>query len=578
LLKNALYIALVLISFGCLAAKKKGNTTKAETKKGKTLSPAEELQLKATFYDAVQEKLTGNPDKAISLFNQCLAISPGAAAAHYDLSELYDFQGRFTLAIEHAKRAYEIDPSNPWYIQNLALIYQKNGMLNEAIPLLEKTVESFPDKPEYIFSLAETYRYANKPKKAIEAFNRLEKLVGQNEELTGYKQRIYIEFKMIDEAEKELLALIDKNPENVTYYGMLAELYETVNQNEKALKLYEKIITLDPENGIVHLSLANLYKYTGEKEKSREQEKIAFLSPFVSIDTKVSILLDYYGRPADAEKTAHIFKLLENLEIAHPDDPKTYSVYADFYFKDDLYQAALEKYKKTAELDNSKFVIWQQIMLLETQLQLWDSLIIDSKKAIELFPEQPNFYFFNGLANNQQKNYKDAVKSLTVGKDLVIENRPFLADFYEQLGDAHHNLNEHTKSDEYFSKALKINPNNAFLLNNFSYYLAVRNEKLEEAKKMSEKSLGLLPNQPSFLDTYGYILFRMGSFEESKNYFKQAIDAGGINDGTILEHYGDALFKLEQVDEALKYWKKAKETGSYSEWLDKKITDKKYYE
>ena len=579
-MKNLLYIFLVFLTLGCTAGKKtKSTSANPLPKKTKTLSSGEERELTAAFYSAVQEKLTGNPDKAIEIFKHCLQIDPSAAAAHYELSEIFDFQGRFSLAIEFAKNAYELDSKNPWYIQNLAQIYQKNGLLDEAIPLLEKTVELYPNKPDYIFSLAETYRYSNKPKKAIEAYNKLEKMVGQNEELTGYKQRIYIEFKMVDEAEKELRSLIATQPNNVVYYGMLAELYESTGEQQQALELYEKIIRLEPDNGIVHLSLANLYRQIGQQEKARAEEKTAFLSPFVPIDAKIGILLDYYGRPKyDESLRQHIFGLLETLEEVHADNPKTFSMYADFSFREDRYEEALDKYKKTTALDDTKFVIWQQIMLLEAQLQQWDSLIIDSKKALEMFPTQPIFYFFNGLANNQKKAYENAVKTLKIGKDLVLDNDQFLADFHEQLGEAYHYLGKHQLSDESFDKALKITPSNALLLNNYSYYLAVRGEDLEKARAMSKRSLEIIPSQSSFLDTYGYILFRLGDYGTSESYLRQALEYGGAKDGTVLEHYGDVLFKLNRVDEAIEYWEKAKASGGASALIEKKIAEKKFYE
>jgi tetratricopeptide (TPR) repeat protein len=579
-LRQFFYISLVFLGFACTAGKKSKSSpvTQQSPKKTKTLTEREERNLTALFYDAVQEKITGNPDKAIDIYRACLKIDPNAAAVHFELSELFDFQGRFSLAIEHGKKAYELDRTNQWYILNLAQIYQKNGLLNEAIPLLEEVVRLNPDKPEHIFSLAETYRYANQPKKAIEVYNQLEKLVGQNEELTGYKQRIYIEFKMVAEAEKELQALIKSEPENVAYYGMLAELYESTGNSTKALELYEKIIKLEPDNGIVHLSLAYLYRREGQKEKAKQEEIIAFESPYVPIDAKIGILLDYYSRPDYSSVSKHVFELLKNLEFSHPNDPKTFSMYADFYFREDKYEEALEKYKKTTQLDDTKFAIWQQVMLLETQLQLWDSLLVDSRRAINMFPTQPAFYFFNGIANNQLKNYKEAVKMLKAGKDLVIDNNKFLADFHEQLGDAYHNLNEHKLSDENYDKALRIEPNNAFLLNNYSYYLAIRGEKLEKAKEMSKKSISIMPGQSSFLDTYGYILFKLGEYGESESYLKQALEYGGAKDGTVLEHYGDVLFKLNRKEEALEYWKKAKATGVHSEMLDKKLTDKQYYE
>ncbi len=153
-----------------------------------------------------------------------------------------------------------------------------------------------------------------------------------------------------------------------------------------------------------------------------------------------------------------------------------------------------------------------------------------------------------------------------------------LVDFYSRLGDTYHELKNHAESDKYYEKALALDPKNAFVLNNYSYYLSLRKENLEKAEKMSKLSNDLMPNQSSFLDTYAWVLYQMGRYEEAKVWIEKAIANSGSTNGVILEHYGDILFRLNKTQEAQEQWKKAKEAGGGSDFLDKKIADKKLYE
>lgn len=146
------------------------------------------------------------------------------------------------------------------------------------------------------------------------------------------------------------------------------------------------------------------------------------------------------------------------------------------------------------------------------------------------------------------------------------------------MGEAYYRLNRFSESDNAFENALRKNPNDATILNNYSYYLSERGEKLEKAAEMSAKSNNLQSGQPSFLDTYGWILYKQAKYAEAKEWLKKAIDSGGNSNSTILEHYGDALYKLDEKENALMYWKKAEENGGKSEFLKKKIADKKLYE
>ncbi len=123
-----------------------------------------------------------------------------------------------------------------------------------------------------------------------------------------------------------------------------------------------------------------------------------------------------------------------------------------------------------------------------------------------------------------------------------------------------------------------MDSNNTVALNNYSYYLSERNERLDQALIMSAKSNKLEPNQATYLDTYAWIYYKLERYEEAKTWMEKAIVYGGSGSGVILEHLGDIHFKLGDIDEAIKFWKKAREVGGASEFLEKKITEKKLYE
>ena len=146
------------------------------------------------------------------------------------------------------------------------------------------------------------------------------------------------------------------------------------------------------------------------------------------------------------------------------------------------------------------------------------------------------------------------------------------------MGDAHHSLKNNVESDKNYDNALRIDPNNVIVLNNYSYYLSLRNEDLEKAKRMSAKSNNLAPNQASFQDTFAWILFQLKEYEEADVWITKAINNSAQPSGVILEHKGDILFHIGQIEEALKYWEKAKIVGGASEQINKKITDKRYHD
>jgi Tfp pilus assembly protein PilF len=117
------------------------------------------------------------------------------------------------------------------------------------------------------------------------------------------------------------------------------------------------------------------------------------------------------------------------------------------------------------------------------------------------------------------------------------------------------------------------------VLNNYSYYLSERGERLDVAKTMSEKSLHLRPDETTFLDTYGWILYKKGEYSKAKDAVQTAVNKGDKKaDGTIFDHLGNIYYKLNDKEKAVYYWKIAKERGSDDPLLDKKIGEGKLYE
>jgi len=126
---------------------------------------------------------------------------------------------------------------------------------------------------------------------------------------------------------------------------------------------------------------------------------------------------------------------------------------------------------------------------------------------------------------------------------------------------------------------LKIDSADSYVLNNYSYYLSLRNEKLDKAEEMSRRSNQISPANASFEDTFAWILYKEGKYDEAVKWIHKAMSNGADKNPTILEHMGDIQYKLGNPDQALEYWQKAKEAGSdVSDLLEKKIRDKKLYE
>lgn len=568
----SLLLLLALANFQCTHSKK---TSTTKTSNSNSVDPS-----KFTYYfiEGCKERMKGNFELAEKLFTECFKIDPNSAAVMYEMANIKKYNGQNDIALKYSKECALQDPKNEWYQLLYIECLHNTKQYSQAADVYAKLVKNYPNRPDFYEGLAAEYMYAQNFEKSFKIYEELETKFGQNEAFTLNKIKILKTLNKKSEAEIELKKLIKLNPSEIKYYTYLAEFYMETGQNEKVLVVYQDALKVEPSNPIIHLALADYYKVINDKENFYKEIKIAFENPDLDIETKQKILVSYYELSEENpiyQKEAN--ELCEIMLRMHPKASESHSLKADFLFRDKKIKEARDEYEIAVQLDKGKFGNWNQLMYIESELNENKKLEEHSSEAMELFPNQPTPFFFSGIANIQLKNYQKAVESLNEGVEFVYKDKVLLTQFYYNLGDAYNYLKEYEKSDKAFDDALKVDPDNSVVLNNYAYYLSIRKDKLEKAEKFSRRSNEIAPNNRSYIDTYGWILYQLGKYTEAEIWLARAVKMGAKN-AVILEHYGDVLFKLNKISDAVYYWKEAKLNGKDSELLDKKITDKKLYE
>lgn len=547
-------------------------------KKKKDNKPSYEDNRKITelFFEANKQKMLGNVEDAADSFHECIKIDPNHAASYYELAGLLASNDHVADALPFALRAYELDPNNQWYALFAADIHMGLNDYESASRLYEQLTKKYPENVDYQYELATTYLYLNKLEKAIESYNKIEEVFGVTEEISVQKEKIYLQLDNLDGAVAELENLIANYPGEQRYLGMLAEVYTANDMTEKAFEIYERMMKNDPEDPVLHLNLAEYYRKQGEFDKSFEQLKVAFKSASLNIDNKIQVMMSYYNlTEGDDRLISQAYELLDLLTAAHPKDAKAHAMKADFLLRDNRLKEARESFYETVRLDSSRFMVWSSLINTSYELRDYKAMEEDSRKALELFPNQGVLYLLNGIANNSLKNYNEAVDILNEGELFTRTDSYMNVQLLSVLADAYNNMKQFEESDEAFEKALRKDPNNPLILNNYSYFLSLRADKLDRAAEMSKKSNVLEPRQSSYQDTYAWILYQKNEYEEALEWILKAMKNGGEKSGVIVEHYGDILFKLGEEAKALEQWKIALELGDHSDELTEKVERKK---
>ena len=575
----------ILIILAAILLPLTGFSQKREKKKKQKQETITEEAFNSTevtniFIDATRARLAGDVPKAIKLYETCLLKNPGHSASMYELAQLYFNTGDYSTAARYAENASEIEPLNKWYKLLLVEIYGKAGRKKELLSTCEKLVEQDPRNLDFLYELANAYLMNDDGNNAIKTYQKIEDILGVTEEISMQKQRIFLIQNKTDKAAQEMEKLIKEFPDQETrYLSTLAEMYVQAGKQDEALKIYEKILEKDPDNPYIHITLSDYYRQKGDMVRSFDELKLGFANPSLDVDTKVRVLLAFFSvTEMYNEHKKDIIELAQILVVTHPSDPKSHSLYGDLLLDNKKYTEARDEFRKVIAIDSSRYAVWESLLNAEIQLADYKALEDESARAIELFPLLPVPYLFQGAALLENTKYSEAISNLNTGAKLVSGNNLLLVQFYTYLGDAYNRMKDYSLSDQSYEKALKIDPENSFVLNNYAYYLSLRNEKLDKAEAMSAKSLKLDPTNAANMDTYGWILYKLGKYPEAAEWVQKAIDATAEADPDLLEHLGDIYYKSGEKDKALQLWQNALKVGKGTDFLERKVKEGILYE
>jgi tetratricopeptide (TPR) repeat protein len=228
-------------------------------------------------------------------------------------------------------------------------------------------------------------------------------------------------------------------------------------------------------------------------------------------------------------------------------------------------------------LGEVSFEVWENLLYLETKLEQWESAIRHAETALEIFPNQGMIHYFHGFSSMRNRAFSQAIASFEQARKLSASNASLTAEINGMLGDSYYAIKDYVRSDKCYEDALTYNPDNAIVLNNYSFHLAMRKENLDKAEKMSAALIKNNPDNPTFLDTHAWVLYVRQKYRDAKKIIERAISTGKAS-ASHFEHYGDILYQLGEVDEAVKQWERARGMNAKSEILNKKIANRKIYE
>lgn len=404
------------------------------------------------FYESLKQKGMENYDKAVQSLEQCLRLQPKNPVLFSELGKNYLSQRRYKEAYDNFEKASQLDPTNRWYLVGMYDVCYETRDFVQAIVIVQKLVEF---KKEYKEDLVSLYMNTQQFDKALDLINELNATVGKSEKRELYKADILQDARYQGAERNNLLEQIRKNPKEESNYVALIYMYSQSNQEEKALEIAKKLETEIPTSDWAQVSLFKFHINNNDGEKAIKAMNIVLAS--TKIDRKIKhrifneFLIFTKNDPkyaADLDKTIRYFADDKEVKVAKE--------LGKFYANKKDWDTAIKYYEmhlKSAADDYEAAILLLQAFTEKAQ---FDKVVKTSEEWAQLFPSQPQFYYFAGLGYNQLKNFKKAKDNLEYGLDNLVDDPSLEIDLYLQLVEAYNGLGDAKKKDVYFIKANEL--------------------------------------------------------------------------------------------------------------------------
>ena len=441
------------------------------------------------YLEAVRQMDMNRFDKAYELLLRCSELKPDAAEVNYELGSLDLAMGLDSIGVSRITRAVELAPDNTEFVERLAQTHLYRNDIEAATEVYERLVSRVPDRTDILELLTRIYEQQHDYANLLKTLNRIELQEGQSEELTLSKMQAYSFMGDQQGAYNELKGLIDSHPNDLNLQVMMGNWLLTNGKKQEALQTFTRVLSEEPANISAQTSLMDYYRATGEEAKADSLRDGIINNPRATDDTRVTLIYQWMKTaPQDSIRGA-----LEKILSIKPEDIK-------------------------ARLDLIQ-IMWADTVDM--------NVVRECTKAVEYVPNQPALYYYLGVAQYLNEMNEDAIHSLRLGAANISQDTSskLCSDIYLMLGDIYHKIEDKESAYNAYDSCLVYDPNRVLCLNNYAYFLSLDKRELEKAENMSLKAITAEPDNGTYLDTYAWILYQEGRYEEAKKYIDMAIEA-----------------------------------------------------
>ena len=500
-------------------------------------SPSQEglSALSDTYYQAETYRLTGRSNLAIEAYEKLVESEEYAEAAHYQLARLHLEQGSIYPAFEYARRGAVLYPENTWMLKLKAQCAQQLGDTKSAGDSYIALAELHPGQPEYLFDAFSIYVQGNEIQEALLVLTLVAEEYGVTPELISDQVSLYLQQNNAKSAQKILTNAVKDYPNVPEYYGLLSQFYDGNGKGKKAIKLLEKAVERFPLNGALHMELARISQRYGKTSQAIFHMEQGLVLDGVPLKDLMPVILSIYQNRENQEFKSLFDRVIPVLEEKYNETVPYTLLWAEIHLENKQYDEALGMYFKAIELDPDNYELYQLAYTLSSELE-------DSRSKLNLLTRiETNFRdqgeIMDALAY-EFYNVKDWESCARVANEraALTFDPEMAASLYALAGTSFFELDSMQSGSKAYELALALDRSAAHL-NNYAWDLVTHDTNLEYALTLTQESNDLESLEPTYLDTWAWVLYKMGRYQEAREKIKVALQLLRTSpDAVILSH------------------------------------------
>lgn len=475
------------------------------------------------------------------------------------------------------------------------------GDINESIRILKRLTETFPDNTDYYPALVEIYSETGDTANALNAVRSYEHIEGMSPQTVTTKVSLLLNVGDTASAFTAVDSLISLHPDEPSGWLLRADLFSFLQMPDSAMAVFQYAEQLAPYQFHTKMRIASTYMELGDTVQANKKMTEALRTNDLDIDDKIDGLYQFMMQNTNVERDiASYIPMVDLLLQQEPANLSALRLKSMIQESQKDYPGLYTTLREILAVDKKNLVSWALLLRSHVDAKDYDDIPALYKEAEEALGEKNMALQFTvALAYSLDNKYGQAASEITsILRNIVPSytdtmapaaladslsspdiNKSAVGNYLQLLGEQYIQMKDTVTTLRIYDQALAIDPDNAYTLNNYAYYLALLGSDLDKALEFSKRTLNEEPENPTFLDTYAYILFLQKDYEKARLYQEMAIENTPDDSGSaeLYEHYGDILFMLGDAEQALQYWKKALSKSPDNDLLKRKVEHETYF-